>query len=67
MFFVQPEGTGVSAGIVTAPQWEHLIHMANPFSSRSGFPDYLVWRGSGLVATGFFDANWRYEAMFGVR
>jgi poly(3-hydroxybutyrate) depolymerase len=61
MLFVFPEGDRLSAAIVATTGDPHNFYAIVPFSSRSGYPDYLVWTGSRLAATGFFDADWAYD------
>ena len=41
--------------------WEHLLYRVNPFSSRSGMPDFLLWNEQGLIAAGLYNARWRAE------
>jgi len=35
-----------------------------PFSSRSGMPDFIIFRETGLAAAGNFDATWHPAAAF---
>jgi dienelactone hydrolase len=65
LLFVQPEGNGLSAGMVGSPGAEHLLRRAVPFSSRSGLPDYIIFGDNGSHALGFFDALWRYDPSLG--
>ena len=51
------------SAVPTAPTGkDDLLFEILPFSSRSGFPDFLAWKDGGLVATGFYDADWRFDA-----
>jgi hypothetical protein len=66
LMFVQPEGDGVSAGLVATPGDEMRLTQIVPFSSRSGMPDYLVWSSRGAAAIGFFDNDWQFDPMWGL-
>ncbi len=65
LFFVQPENDGISAGMVTARGREDLLRSIVPFSSRGGQPDYLLFGDDGVLAAGFFDANWLFNPSLG--
>ncbi len=61
MQLIWDTGTRLHAAIVAPEGQESLLWMVIPFSSRSGMPDFLVWKGSGLVAAGSFDADWKLD------
>ena len=61
LLFVQPEGDRLSAGWMTNPGQEALIKDIVPFSSRAGWPDYLIWSARSLAAAGFFDNDWALD------
>ncbi|MGM0555351.1 MAG: prolyl oligopeptidase family serine peptidase [Myxococcota bacterium] len=62
---VFPEGDRLSAAFVTTAGSEDLQFNFQPFSSRAGMPDYLVYGEEGANAVGFFDANWEFDASLG--
>ena len=60
--FVFPERNHLSAAIVTSGGRDWNLFGVSPFSSRAGLPDFLVWRSGSRVLSGFFDADWGYDA-----
>ncbi len=60
---VFPAATGrLSAVWTTVPGFETLLFRNMPFTSRSGLPDYTIWRANnGTRVGGFFDAQWRFD------
>ncbi len=53
------EGKGVAA-VITAPgDKAYLLNRYQPFSSRSGLPDYLIFDETGGQALGFFGPEWK--------
>lgn len=66
MLMVYPRKNRLAALLATPPGAEHLLYWVIPFSSRSGMPDYLIWSEAGLVAAGFFTAEWGYDPALGV-
>jgi len=62
--FVYPAGEQLR-GYFSAPAGsEQLLFRYVPFSSRAGYADDLLWSADGLLATGFFDADWAIEPSF---
>ncbi len=61
--FVFPAATGrLSAVWATVPGFEFLLFRTMPFTSRSGLPDYTIWRANnGNRVGGFFDAEWTLD------
>lgn len=55
------DGKRLAAAISAPTGQERLLWMVVPFSSRSGMPDFLLWSGKGLAATGNFDADWKLD------
>ena len=66
MQLIWDAGDRLGAAIVAPPGKRHLLYSVVPFSSRSGMPDFLVWRESGLTAAGNFDATWQFDGAFAV-
>lgn len=52
----------LSAVLYASPGSQHLLYRLIPFSSRGGAPDFLVWTDDGAAHTGFFDADWAWDA-----
>jgi hypothetical protein len=60
---VFPADTGrLSALFTAAPGFEYLLNRYHPFGSRSGKPDYYIWRTNGVEIGGFFDHQWAVDA-----
>jgi poly(3-hydroxybutyrate) depolymerase len=59
-----PEQGRLSAAIAAPDGKEHLLRRYQPFSSRSGMPDWFVYDDAGLRASGFFDATWKLDAAY---
>jgi hypothetical protein len=59
---VFPEGERLSAILTTTAFDEGLLLGFSPFSSGSSYPDYLIFGPSGGLASGFFNADWGFEA-----
>jgi hypothetical protein len=38
------------------------LYAIEPFSSRGGLPDYLLFSGNTGLAAGFFDGGWGLSA-----
>ncbi len=66
LLFVFPEQGHLSAALVAAKEGAHLLYWEQPFSSRSGLPDYTSWVKDGVVAAGFFDGDWKFDKALGV-
>ena len=64
--FVFPDGEHLSAAMLATPGSEYLLYWHQPFSSRAGIPDYLLWYNGGGLASGFFDMDWTFNTAFGV-
>jgi hypothetical protein len=62
--FVYPEGARLSAVYASPAGREWNLFDVVPFSSRSGLPDYFVWRSGSRLAAGFFDADWSFSSSF---
>jgi hypothetical protein len=62
--FVYPEGDRLSAVYASPAGREWNLFDVVPFSSRSGLPDYFVWRSGSRLAAGFFNADWAFSASF---
>ena len=62
-----PDGDGdrMAAAMVAADGQEDLLFGFQPFSSRSGMPDYLIFSSQGGQALGFFDNEWKYDSSLG--
>ncbi|MFW5967822.1 MAG: prolyl oligopeptidase family serine peptidase, partial [Persicimonas sp.] len=60
-FAVFPEDDGLSVSFMATEGDESLLYHLQPFNSRNGMPDYLVWGEGGGQAAGFFDANWEFD------
>jgi hypothetical protein len=45
----------------TGENMEYLLYRLNPFSSRSGLPDFIVWGAQGAKKLGFFDMDWSWN------
>ena len=58
MMFVFPDGERLSAVVTTTWNFEHLLFWHQPFSSRSGFPDFIVYTTSGLATAGMTGPEW---------
>ncbi len=62
MAFVFPADTGRLSAVFTAvPGFEYLLNRYHPFTSRSGRPDYYIWRANGVEIGGFFDHQWAVD------
>lgn len=66
LLFIFPEKGHLSAVITAAEGYEWLMFWHQPFSSRSGLPDYIAWTPEGAVATGFFAPDWSFDPALGV-
>lgn len=62
--FVYPAGERLHAYYAATEGAEYLLFRYTPFSSRAGMPDFLLWAEDGLVATGFFDAEWALDPAY---
>jgi hypothetical protein len=60
MMFVFPDGERLSAVMTTTWNFEHLLFWHQPFSSRSGFPDFIVYTTSGLATAGMTGPEWNF-------
>ncbi|MCO4762900.1 MAG: prolyl oligopeptidase family serine peptidase [Myxococcales bacterium] len=54
-------GDRLAAAVVAPDGKEGLLWSAQPFSSRAGRPDFMVWGVNGMMATGNFDAEWQVD------
>jgi hypothetical protein len=59
-----PDGERLAGYFFATAGSEYLLFRYVPFSSRAGMPDWLVWNSAGSVASGFFDADWLFDAAF---
>ncbi len=57
-------GDRLSAAIVAPAGKRSLLFSVVPFSSRSGMPDFIIFRETGLAASGNFDADWQPSAAY---
>ncbi|MGC6415675.1 MAG: prolyl oligopeptidase family serine peptidase [Bradymonadia bacterium] len=64
LVFVYPEGNQLSAGFVAPEGLRHRLRMVNPFGSRDGLPDYLIFGSDGASLIGHFDSEWRFDPNF---
>jgi hypothetical protein len=62
VFMVFPVGDRLSAILTANKNSESLLFSLNPFSSRNGMPDFLVWSSNGIRAGGHFDSNWMFNS-----
>jgi hypothetical protein len=58
---VFPVGDRLGAILATTKNDENLLFRFNPFSSRNGMPDYLIWAPGGIQAGGHFDSDWQFN------
>ena len=58
MMFVFPDGDRLAGVMTTTWSFEHLLYRHQPFSSRSGFPDFIVYTTQGLAAAGMTNPDW---------
>jgi hypothetical protein len=58
MMFVFPDGDRLAAVMTTTWNFEHLLYWHQPFSSRSAFPDFIVYTTQGLAAAGMTNPDW---------
>jgi len=65
LMYVTPDEDRLAAVLVAPEGREHLLRRLNPFSSRSGLPDYLVFGDQGGIAIGHFGSDWQYDPAFG--
>ena len=61
-----PNAAGLGAALWAPKSKPWLLYRFMPFSSRSGLPDYVVYDETGVMATGFFDADWQFDPKLGV-
>ena len=64
--YVTPDEDRLAAVLVAPEGKEHMLRRLNPFSSRSGLPDYLLFGDEGGVAIGNFGPDWQYDPAFGL-
>ncbi len=57
--YVFPDGARLSAVLSPPTGGEDLLYAIEPFSSRSGLPDYLIYNTRHGLAAGFFDPEWQ--------
>lgn len=62
--FVYPYKDKLYGYWATTKGQEDLVFRYTPFSSRAGMPDFLVFDTNGVAATGFFDAEWKFDAAY---
>jgi hypothetical protein len=60
MFVFPQDGRLAAAVVATEGVGRQLPSLLQPFSSRAGMPDWVLWSNDGVQA-GFFDAQWRYD------
>jgi poly(3-hydroxybutyrate) depolymerase len=56
--FAAPDGEHLHAVLSAPLRGERTLYAIEPFSSRGGLPDYLLFSGNTGLAAGFFDATW---------
>ena len=66
LMYVTPDEDRLAAVLVAPEGKEHMLRRLNPFSSRSGLPDYLLFGDQGGVAIGNFGPDWQYDPAFGL-
>ena len=66
MLTVFDAGERLGAVLAAPAHKRYLLYWIVPFSSRNGMPDYLVWGDEGLLAGGFYDADWQFDPALGV-
>ncbi|MCC6665492.1 MAG: prolyl oligopeptidase family serine peptidase [Polyangiaceae bacterium] len=59
--FVYPKGERLRAYLVTTAGSEQLLFRYVPFSSRAGMPDFVAFGQTGVIGSGFFDAEWKLD------
>jgi hypothetical protein len=64
VMMVFPVGDHLSAVISATKNNENLIFGMNPFSSRNGMPDYLIWSAGRIQAGGHFDSDWTFDSNY---
>ena len=64
MQLIWDAGDRLGAAIVAPKGKRFLLYSVVPFSSRSGMPDFLLWRETGGAASGNFDANWQPAPLY---
>lgn len=62
LWAVYPEGGKLAALLLADRGGEGALFDINPYQSRLVLPDYTLLGSGGLVAAGFFDADWRLDA-----
>jgi hypothetical protein len=58
-------GDRLGALLVAPKGKEYQLYWLNPFSSRSGLPDYFVWDDTGRRVAGYYSADWTFDAALG--
>jgi len=64
VMMVFPVGDRLSVVLSSTKNDEGLLFGMNPFSSRNGMPDYLIWSSGRVQAGGYFDGNWQFESNY---
>ena len=57
-----PRDKRLAAAVMAAKGDEYLMFRIMPFTSRLVLPDYFVYSAKGTLATGFYDAGWKYDS-----
>ncbi len=57
-----PRDKRLAAAVMAAKGDEYLMFRIMPFTSRLVLPDYFVYSSKGTLASGFFDASWKYDS-----
>lgn len=66
LLFVFPEEGHLSAALVANTKALPLLFWNQPWSSRSGLPDWVGWTAEGAYGAGFFDGDWVFKKELGV-
>lgn len=61
LVFVFPANGRLNGVMTTTQGLGYLLYMHQPFTSRSGFPDYVLWNEGGILNAGFFDSEWKFS------
>lgn len=59
--YVYPDGDRMTGVLSTAYGEGASLWLLQPFSSRGGMPDWLVYDAQGGLAAGFFDPEWAFR------
>ena len=62
LYTVFPRDNRLAGAVMAAKGDEQLMFRIMPFSSRTVLPDYWVYGSKGTLASGFYDATWKYDS-----